>query len=156
MSRLSLLKLSTLLTAVLFSGTAKAEDAVGLAVDQARVVRLERPAVNVVVGNPSIADAAMRDATTVFVLGRNFGVTNLIFVDAEGKEVANIPISVGRFSSATVTLNRGAGQYTYACAPGCDRVLFPTDADFRDLQPNASAKIEMGVSTAHKGSEGQE
>jgi hypothetical protein len=156
MSRLSLLKFSTMLTALAIAGTAMADETIGLAVDQARVVRIDRPAVNVVVGNPAIADAALRDSNTVFVLGRNFGVTNLIFVDAEGKEVANIPISVGRFSSSTVTLNRGAGQYTYACAPGCDRVLFPTDADFKDLQPNAASKIEMSVTTAHKGSEGQE
>jgi hypothetical protein len=161
MSRLTLL-LSTMLTAVVLSGSALAEDTsaanetFALAVDQARVVRIDRPATNVMVGNPAIADAAMRDPSTAFVLGRNFGVTNLIFLDSEGKEVANIRVSVGRLSSATVTLNRGAGQYTYACAPGCDRVLFPTDADFRDLQPNADNKIGMGVNAANKGSAGQE
>lgn len=156
MSRLPLLRFSTLLTCALLSSGAMASDSIGLAVDQAKVVRLDAPAVNVVVGNPSIADAAMRDANTVFLIGRNFGVTNVLFIDGQGKEVANLQVSVGRFSSATVTLNKGSGQFTYACAPGCDRALFPTDADFKDtMAPNASTKIDLGVSTAHKGSEGQ-
>jgi hypothetical protein len=175
MSRLPILRLSTMLTVAVLSSPAIASEPIsvtapqaplataqttapfGLAVDQARIVRIDKPAANVVVGNPAIADAALRDANTVFVLGRNFGVTNLLFVDAEGKEVANLQVTVGRLSSATVTLNRGAGQYTYACAPGCDRVLFPTDADFKDmLSPNASAKIDLSISSAHKGSEGQD
>jgi hypothetical protein len=121
------------------------------------VVRIDKPAANVVVGNPAIADAALRDSNTVFVIGRNFGITNLLFVDSEGNEVANLKVTVGRNSSATVTLNRGAGQFTYACAPGCDRVLFPTDSDFKEmLAPNAGAKIDMGINAAHKGSEGQD
>lgn len=129
---------------------------VSLAVDQAQMLRLDTPAATVVVGNPAIADAALKDSSTVFLIGRNFGVTNLIFLDADGKQVANLKATVGRGTSSTVTLNRGAGQYTYACAPNCDRVLFVTDADFKDLSQNAGQKIDNSVSAAEKGSAGQD
>ena len=157
MPRLSLLRLSTILTFAALSGSAMASDSVSVAVDQARVLHVDSAAASVVVGNPAIADAVLKDANTVFIIGRTFGVTNLLFVDGSGKEVANVQVSVGRLSSASVTLNKGSGQYTYACASGCDRVLFPTDADFKEVMaPNAGTKIDLGVSTAHKGSEGQD
>lgn len=169
MSRLPISRISGLfavavatsaLTGLAFAAETKTDEQtqipISLAVDQAQMLRLDTPAATVVVGNPSIADAALKDSSTVFLIGRNFGVTNLIFLDADGKQVANLKATVGRGSSSTVTLNRGAGQYTYACAPNCDRVLFVTDADFKDLSQNASSKVDTGVSAAEKGSAGQD
>lgn len=169
MSRLPISRISGLfavavatsaLTGLAFAAETKTDEQsqipVNLAVDQAQMLRLDRPAATVVVGNPAIADAALKDSSTVFLIGRNFGVTNLIFLDADGKQVANLKATVGRGTSSTVTLNRGAGQYTYACAPNCDRVMFVTDADFKDLSQNASSKVDIGVSAAEKGSAGQD
>src|SRR5882724_6723787 len=51
---------------------------VGVTVDQARLVSFPAPVKTVYVGNPWIADISMVDSEHAFVLGKTFGVTNLI------------------------------------------------------------------------------
>ena len=76
--------------------------------DQTSVVRLDRAVKTVLVGNPAIADAQLVDPKTVYVLGRMFGQTNIVALDAAGVEVLNTRITVGVSNNQVVTLYRGA------------------------------------------------
>src|SRR4030081_3444321 len=66
-----------------------ASNVVQVLVDQATLVRLDRPAAEIVVGNPSIADVSVQSGKVLVVTGKSFGETNLIVMDADGKVVAN-------------------------------------------------------------------
>src|SRR5438270_6538069 len=60
---------------------------VGVTVDQAHLVSFPQPVKTVYVGNPWIADIYMVDAQHAFLLGKTFGVTNMIALSADGKQV---------------------------------------------------------------------
>src|ERR1043165_52882 len=70
--------------------------------DQTTAMRLDRAAKTVLVGNPAIADVQMVDPKTVYVLGRMFGQTNVVALDANGAEVLNTRVTVGVSNSAVV------------------------------------------------------
>ena len=127
MRRAHLLALSIAMTAG-FSAAAAA-GGVAVPIDQARVIAFARPATTVFVGNPAMADVTVIDPTHVFVLGKAFGATNLIALDASGNVLANDPLTVEGHVASTVTLNLGSAQQTYACASGrCEAAPVPGDA----------------------------
>jgi hypothetical protein len=102
--------------------------AVSVGIDMASPVRLQRPVASVIVGNPSIADVQVSSPTLVFLQGRSFGTTNLIALDADGKEILNVPVTVTSTRAFDVTLERGvAGRVTYACAGRCELAVMPGD-----------------------------
>ena len=112
--------------------------------DQTSVVKLDRPAKTVLVGNPAIADAQMVDDKTVYVVGRTFGQTNIVVLDATGAEVLNTRVTVGVSNNATVTLYRGAqGQRTLACSPRCERTLTQGDAEFKPISDDVDKKTDI-------------
>lgn len=112
--------------------------------DQSTVLRLDRPAKTVVVGNPLIADALLVSDKTVYVLGRMFGNTNVIAVDAEGNEIANTRVTVGAPTMAQVTLYRGTnGQRNLACAPHCERTVTQGDVEMQQLFADADKKVDV-------------
>jgi len=155
---------ATLLAAVAaaaLAAPALADDAAGIAAgymrvdyDQSTVVHLDRPAKHVVVGNALIADALMLSDTLVYVQGRAFGNTNLIAIDADGREVLNTQVTVGAPSFAQVTLYRGPkGQQNVACSPLCERTVTQGDAEMDALKKNADDKIEVSQKSAELASE---
>jgi hypothetical protein len=112
--------------------------------DQTSVVRLDRDAKTVLVGNPAIADAQMIDPKTVYVLGRMFGQTNIIALDSTGSEVLNTRVTVGISNNAVVTLYRGAqGQRTLACSPRCERTLTQGDSEFKNVGDDVDKKTDI-------------
>ena len=112
--------------------------------DQTSVVRLDRAVKTVLVGNPAIADAQLVDPKTVYVLGRMFGQTNIVALDAAGVEVMNTRITVGVSNNQVVTLYRGAqGQRTLACSPRCERTLTQGDADFKVVGDDVDKKTDI-------------
>lgn len=125
-----------------------AADEVSVVVDQARMLRLDRPATTVVIGNPAIADVTLRDSQTAFLIGRSFGVTNFIVLDAMGQEIANVTLRVTEAASAMMKVSRGNAQFNYSCSPRCELALVPGDAVFEDLVGHVNAKIGQGVGTA--------
>jgi len=96
-------------------------------INQSRLHQLSRAASTVIVGNPAIADVSVTNANTLVVFGRSYGKTNLIALDAAGRQIANFNINVTPTQAAALTLTRGTGEYTYNCAPQCVRVINPTD-----------------------------
>lgn len=60
------------------------------------VVELPRDAKDVLVANPAIANAVVRSARRAFLIGIGHGQTNVVFFDAEGRQIAAFDIEVGR------------------------------------------------------------
>lgn len=61
---------------------------------KSQVIRLERPARDVLVANSLIADVTLRSADLAFVIGKKVGETNIYFFDAEGRQIDAIDVSV--------------------------------------------------------------
>ena len=140
--------------AALTSAAALAEDAtapahMSVTYDQSALLRLDRPAKTVIVGNPAIADAQLVNDHTIYVLGRMFGNTNIIAVDGDGAEVSNTVLTVSSPQMAQVTVWRGAeGQRNLACAPMCERTLTQGDADFSKIHTDDDKKVEVSQKAA--------
>ncbi|HEY0300400.1 MAG TPA: pilus assembly protein N-terminal domain-containing protein [Rhizomicrobium sp.] len=117
--------------------------------DEVRTVTFAKPITTVYVGNPSIADINMIDSRHAFLLGKSFGTTNIIALDAAGREVANTSVSVFGSHGSTVTLTKGTAQTTLACSSQrCQTTPMPGDAHFNDLMGDIEKHMDLGTKTA--------
>lgn len=96
---------------------------VSLVPDKAKILRLERPAATIIIGNPAIADATIRSGSMMILTGKSYGNTNLIALDATGEEIANINLTVAPPEYQTLWLYKGVDHASYNCNPRCARVL---------------------------------
>jgi len=104
---------------------------ISVPLDEVRVVAFSQPIATVYVGNPTIADVSMIDSRHAFVLGKGFGATNIVALDADGKQVINDPISVFGHTGNIVILHRGTQQATLTCGNArCEPS--PTPGDDKD------------------------
>jgi Flp pilus assembly secretin CpaC len=108
--------------ATIMTNSANAE-AVIVTIDQAKVLRISRPADTIIIGNPSIADAAIQDSQTLVLTGRSFGVTNIVILDADGEPIVDETIVVQGHETNTVRIYRRAVRETLACSPVCEPTL---------------------------------
>ncbi|CEJ16201.1 Type II secretion system protein D precursor [bacterium YEK0313] len=70
--------------------------AVTLGVGKSLAIDLPRDARDVIVANPAIANAIVRSARRVFLIGVAVGQTNVFFLDAQGQQIAGYDVEVGR------------------------------------------------------------
>ncbi|MDV2968468.1 pilus assembly protein N-terminal domain-containing protein [Nitratireductor aquimarinus] len=96
--------------------------------NQAKIVKLARPADTIVIGNPEIADAAVQDATTIVLTGKGFGVTNLVVLDIDGQPVVDEQVVVSRQTADSVRIYRRANVQTLSCTPYCESA-YKTEAE---------------------------
>ena len=119
---------------------------VDVLVDQATLVRLDRPAAEIVVGNPSIADVSVQSGKLLVVTGKSFGETNLIVMDADGKVVINRRLIVQEPRTGFVTVYRGQARQTLHCAPYCTPPLvIGDDPDYFESVAK-EIKTKQGIS----------
>lgn len=111
-----------------FSGHAFAEAGINVVMNQARIVKLTRPADTIVIGNPDIADAAVQDATTIVLTGKGFGVTNLVVLAADGTPIVDEQVMVTRQTANSVRIYRRADIQTLSCTPYCES-SYKTEAE---------------------------
>jgi Flp pilus assembly secretin CpaC len=144
--------IAALLFAALGASAANAAE-ISIMMDEAHAVTLARPAKTVFIGNAAIADATVVDATHVFVSGRNFGVTNLVALDAAGHEISNTPVTVMERGGARVTVQRAAARSTFACSTGrCEATPTPGD-DFpwyRDQHTEIDLRQALSLKSAEQ------
>lgn len=76
---------------------------VSLDVNKSRLVRLPRPARDVLVSNPAIADIALRSADTAFIIARKVGETNVFFFDEGGQQIDALDVVVAFDSTAVAS-----------------------------------------------------
>jgi Pilus formation protein N terminal region len=117
---------ATLMFAALAPLPAAAGTAVSVMQDQAKMVSLTGEAATVVVGNPVIADATVQ-GTSVFLHGRSFGNTNVIILDAQGNQLAQLDVIVTRGTASGINVFRAGAKYSYGCAPVCESTPEPGD-----------------------------
>jgi hypothetical protein len=120
------------LAGLLMSSAAHAAGGIAVPMDEVRMLDFPQPVATVYVGNPTIADVNMIDAKRAFILGKNFGTTNVLALDEKGNQVFSKTITVSGRTGGMVTLQRGTAQTTYACVSSkCSPAPIPGD----DNQP---------------------
>jgi len=121
--------------------------------NKTEIVRLPGAAASVVVGNPKIADVTVQSSDLLFVVGRGYGETNLIILDANGNTMmdANLHV-VNTLPRSGVRLYNGKERETYSCIPYCgpSPVLGDT-AEF--IAGNTSQEEELNSFTAFTASQ---
>lgn len=124
MARINLLSLgmatACLAACALAQGPARAEGGIPILMNEAKIVKLARPADTIVVGNPDIADASVQDATTIILTGKGFGVTNLVVMDETGAPIVDEQIFVSRQDARSVRIYRRSEVQTLSCTPMCE------------------------------------
>ena len=110
------------------AGGAMADTGIQVVMNQAKIVKLARPADTIVIGNPAIADASVQDATTVVLTGKGFGVTNLVILDSDGAPVVDELVFVTRGDARSVRIYRRADIQTLSCTPLCES-SYKSDAE---------------------------
>ncbi|MEQ8936992.1 MAG: pilus assembly protein N-terminal domain-containing protein [Amphiplicatus sp.] len=122
---------------------------VWLTLDQVRPYELERPAGEIVVGNPGIADITVQDKTRVLLFGKAPGVTNLYIFDEEGKAIDNLIVRVNASSAGMLTLNRGSERTTYACTDNCNATQTVGDGttSFSEVGQQVQLKLQLAKSS---------
>jgi Flp pilus assembly secretin CpaC len=91
--------------------------------DQSQLLRLPRPASEVVIGNPSIADISLQGGNLLVVTGKTFGITNVIALDADRNVIQDQRVVVERDDRRVVNLHKGSARSTYSCTPNCETNL---------------------------------
>jgi Flp pilus assembly secretin CpaC len=107
--------------AALASASQAAAPALAVPIDQSARVQLPAGVRDVMIGNPAIADVNLVDSRNAVILGKGYGVTNLLVIDQLGRTVMERQIIVSSPSEGRVSVIRGAKVENYACAAGCER-----------------------------------
>ena len=128
---------------------AEAGGPVIVTVDRASVFRVSSPAATVIIGNPSIADATIEDEKTLVLTGRSFGVTNLIILGVDGKEIVDRTLVVRGHESNTVRIYRRSSRETLACAPVCEPTLTIGDNSESFAYANEQIKARNDLSSGN-------
>ncbi len=88
--------------------------------NKTEIVKLPGPASSIIVGNPNIADISVQSVDTIFVVGRGYGETNLIVLDAQGNTMMDTNLQVvNTLSPHGVRLYNAKSRETYSCIPYC-------------------------------------
>lgn len=112
------------------TNVAFASEPIQVLMNQAKIVKLARPADTIVIGNSEIADAAVQDPSTIVLTGRDFGVTNLVILDADGVPIVDEQIVVSRHFANSVRIYRRSDVQTLSCTPYCES-SFKSEAEQR-------------------------
>ncbi len=126
-----------------FATPGMAAQSIKVTVDQASLLRLGAEARTIIVGNPIIADVNIQDGQILVVMGKNAGSTNMIALDSQNREIANIDIFVQTSKENSVTLYKGSSRISMNCAPNCERSLNIGDnsANFELINKQITSKM---------------
>ena len=143
-----------LASVLLAAGAAQARSAsVSVPLDGVRMLAFASPISTLYIGNPAIADVTMIDKRHAFVLGKAFGATNIVALDAVGTEVSNQQVVVFGSGGGVLTLQRGAARTTYSCAAArCEPS--PQPGDGKDPFDENMDQIQKHQALASKGATG--
>ena len=122
--------------------------------DEAKVVNINGEPGTIVVGNPNIADVTVQ-GNQIFVHGRNFGSTNLIVLDHDGKQLAAFDITVMLGGPSNVSVFKAGSRFSYVCAPGCEGALQVGDKSdyFEAIGKQNGLKVDLATGASSKTSD---
>jgi hypothetical protein len=131
--------------------SAASADQLWLTLDQVRPYDLERPAGQIVVGNPAIADVTVQDKSRVLLFGKMPGMTNMYIFDDEGNVIDNLVLRVRSSTADMLTMHRGAARTTYNCTDRCEAA--PTVGDdkttYQEVTGQASRRLQQAKGGAN-------
>ena len=113
--------------------------------DQSQLIRLPRPATEVIIGNPSIADVNIQGGNLLVVTGKAFGITNIIALDAQRNVIQDQRVLVERDDQRALVLYRGSTRESYACTPTCSPTIMIGDETkfFDNITKHVQAKTSV-------------
>ena len=131
----------------LYAGLARADEFT-VEIDQAKLIRLDKPGAEVIIGNPSIADVSVQSGRLLAVTGKSAGLTNIMVLDGAGNLTYSKKIFVTADTTRLMTVNKGPARYTYSCTPICAPTLIPGDTEgyFEPLAKEIRNKLGLAQS----------
>jgi Flp pilus assembly secretin CpaC len=115
--------------------------------DQSQLLRLPRPAAEIIIGNPAIADISVQAGNLLVITGKTFGITNIIALDADRNVIQDQRILVRRDEAKVVNLLRGTDRQSYNCTPQCNpSIIIGDEQKYFDAVSAASQK-KIGFSS---------
>ena len=126
--------------------------------DQSQLLRLPRPAAEIIIGNPAIADISVQSGNLLVITGKTFGITNIIALDADRNVIQDQRVLVKRDEVKVVNLHRGAQRQSYNCTPQCNPSITVGDeqAYFDTIQKASQAKIGFSERAADSSQPGSQ
>ncbi len=126
---------------------ARSEDLI-VQYDQVMLQPLDKPASQIIVGNPSIAEVALQSNSMLAITGKTFGVTNLIVLDQDQKIILNQRLMV-KTDDKVVTLTRAGATSTFSCTPKCQPMLKIGDEkeQFGNIATASTQKMKISESS---------
>lgn len=130
---------------------------VWLTMDYVRPYKLERPAQNVIIGNPAIADVSVQDATNLLLYGKAPGMTNIYIMDSDGAVIENMIVRVRTNATDMLTLHSGSSRTTYNCTTNCERTVTVGDDQetFNEVSTQVAQKFGQARTAANDGEGGE-
>jgi len=90
-------------------------------IDEAKIVELNRPINQVIIGNPSIADVTVQSRSILVFTGKSTGHTNIILLDENNRQILNEKVHVSTSNeSGMVVVHRGSARSSYHCGTICN------------------------------------
>jgi hypothetical protein len=105
---------------LLSAGQALAAAITTVDLNESRRVMLHGTAANVFVADPAVADVAMIDPHSIIVLGKGYGVTQILVTDHAGHTLLDSVIAVIGSEAGRVTVYRGETAQDYHCSSRCE------------------------------------
>jgi Flp pilus assembly secretin CpaC len=127
-----------ILSAAMAVSPAAAGTDISVVMNQAKILKLTRPADTIVVGNPAIADASVQDASTIVLTGKGFGITNLVVLDKSGSPIVDAQVVVSRDDADSVRIYRRSQVQTLSCTPYCESAYKNAAEKVSETEMNAS------------------
>jgi len=107
------------LSAAAVAGSALAQPAIVVPIDQSTRLNVAGSAYSVLVGSPAVADVTVIDSHTLFISGRGYGTTDVVVLDRNGSTLFSGEVVVTAPEAGRVSVYRGSARTDMACAPGC-------------------------------------
>ena len=123
--------------------------------DQSQLIRLPRPASEVIIGNPSIADVAIQGGNLLVVTGKSFGVTNIIALDAQRNVIQDQRVVVDHDDLRTLSLYKGTKRESYTCTPDCSPTITVGDGVeyFEAIAKSSQTKASTATNNMDRGAQ---
>ncbi|HEX2256751.1 MAG TPA: pilus assembly protein N-terminal domain-containing protein [Afifellaceae bacterium] len=134
-----------------FLGSAgKAAETIDVRLGYSELIRTEKPAETIIIGNDQVANATIASAGTIVVTGNALGSTNLILLDETGAEISSatvrvVPVDPRPQHAVRLILggaNQGAAVYVCGPEPGC--VQSQSGEGDEPVSDDAQQVVEMG------------
>jgi Flp pilus assembly secretin CpaC len=116
---ISILILVLAATLVAETAIAAASDALAVELSRSRRVVLPGTPANISVADPSIADVAVIDTHSIVVIGKAYGITDIVVSDHSGRLLMDARVAVIPLETQRLTVYRGVTPTEYSCLSRC-------------------------------------